>query len=200
MREVSRLLRMLEEASTRKAPTVDDIPAALRDRMRAPNGEYIIYAYVGEPSLDGYDARRHRIAIQEIAPGATGGGALLEALMAADRPWAFNIFIGILLFVVALLIIDIRDPLLVVLSLAPVVVATGVTFGVLCWANVSFNVLTTLVVPLIIGLGVDNGIHVVHRMKEDRSIGPDVAAASVGKAIVMTTLTTSMSFRSSTLR
>jgi len=194
MREVARLLVMLEDASKRDAPSIDDIPAVLRDRLRAPNGEYIIYAYVAEPTLDGYDAKKHRLAIDAIAPGVTGGGALLEAIMAADRPWAINIFIGILLFVLALLILDFRDPRLVVLSLAPVLAATGVTFGVLCWADVSFSVLTTLVVPLIIGLGVDNGIHVVHRIKEDRAHGPDVAAASVGKAIMMTTVTTSISF------
>jgi predicted RND superfamily exporter protein len=194
MREVTRLLVMLEEAGARPAPTIEDLPPVLRDRLRAPNGEFIIYAYVSEPTLDGYDAQKHRLAIQAIAPGATGGGALLEAIMATERPWAIPIFIGILLFVLALLILDFRDPRLVLLSLAPVVAATGVTFGLMCWANVSFNVLTTLVIPLIIGLGVDNGIHVVHRIKEDRTLSPDVAAASVGKAVVMTTLTTVISF------
>jgi len=194
MRQVVRLLRFLDEAAATSAPSLDDLPPALRDRLRAPNGEFIIYAFVASPSLDGYEAKAHRLAIQAVAPGVTGGGALLEAIMAVERPWALYIFGGILLFVLGILVLDFRNTRLVVLSLAPVVAATAITFGALCWAGVSFNVLTTLVIPLIIGLGVDNGIHVVHRLKEDRTRGPDVAAASVGKAMLMTTLTTVSSF------
>ena len=41
-----------------------------------------------------------------------------------------------------------------------------------------------------IGLGVDDGIHVVHRIIEDRRIGIGEATAAVGRAIVMTTATT----------
>ena len=51
-----------------------------------------------------------------------------------------------------------------------------------------------LVVPLLVGLGVDDGIHVVHRMREDEHLPADVATCSVGRAIAMTTLTTCASF------
>ena len=57
-----------------------------------------------------------------------------------------------------------------------------------------FSVLLIIVVPLLLGLGVDDGLHVVHRMREDESLKPEDATISVSKAIVMTTLTTSVSF------
>ncbi len=57
-----------------------------------------------------------------------------------------------------------------------------------------FNILTALTVPLLIGLGVDDGIHVLHRMREDPSGPPERAAAAVGQAIVLTTMTTCASF------
>ena len=60
--------------------------------------------------------------------------------------------------------------------------------------RVPFNMLMIGVLPLVIGLGVDDGIHVVKRMQEEDKPAPDVAAISVGRAITMTTITTCSSF------
>jgi len=47
---------------------------------------------------------------------------------------------------------------------------------------------------LLLGLGVDDGLHVVHRLREDPDLPADGAAVSVGRAVVMTTATTSAGF------
>lgn len=160
----------------------------------APTGEYLVMAYAKEATLDGARIRDQRLAVQGAWPETSGFNSLVEGVTVAERPWAFPVFFGILLFVVVILAVDLRQWRMVVLALIPVLVGTTVTFGALCWIGHPFNVMSTLVVPLIIGLGVDDGIHVVHRLKEDRHIPPEVAAASVGKAIVMTTATTCSSF------
>ena len=68
------------------------------------------------------------------------------------------------------------------------------TIGTLCWMGISFNVMVILVLPLLLGLGVDDGLHVVHRMMEDEELPADKATSSVVRAITMTTLTTCTSF------
>lgn len=58
-----------------------------------------------------------------------------------------------------------------------------------------FNFINVLVVPIIIGLGVDNGIHLVHRFYEaGRDVVPMVA--DTGRAIVITNLTSMVGFGS----
>ena len=47
--------------------------------------------------------------------------------------------------------------------------------------------------PLLLGLGVDDGIHMVQRLAE-RPVHRVEAMAAVGQAILLTTLTTSVSF------
>jgi hypothetical protein len=79
------------------------------------------------------------------------------------------------------------------MAIAPVLFGAGVTFGLLCWAGHAFSVMSALVMPLLIGLGVDDGIHVVHSLREHPA-DPGAAAASVGRAIAMTTTTTCASF------
>ena len=62
------------------------------------------------------------------------------------------------------------------------------------WTGPGFNVMTMVVVPLVVGLGVDDGVHVVHRIREQPDLPIHEATARVGQAIVMTTTTTCASF------
>jgi predicted RND superfamily exporter protein len=158
------------------------------------DGSFIVYAYVKEPTLDALVSRKERLAAESIHPEATGMGVLFEKVLALERPWALPIFLAILLFVATVLILDLGRLLFVAMALVPVLIGVAFTFGALCWAQVPFNIMTTLVVPLIIGLGVDNGIHVMHRLRDANLKNPAQAASAVGRAIVMTTATTCISF------
>lgn len=190
----SSLLDLLQKASALGPPELQALPPILRTQLLGPRNEVLIFAYAKTPSFDARDTAKQRIAARAIAPESTAMAALLEMMMGFDRPWLFPIFFAILFFVIGWLALDLRQARLVVLAMAPVVLAVGITFGVLCWAGVGFSLITALVIPLIIGLGVDDGIHVVHRLREDPDLGVDEATASVGRAILMTTATTCVSF------
>ncbi len=194
MRGLLELLGILEGIGARPAPTPHDLPPSLKSRLVGPGGELLVYAYVKEPAFDGTQARLEREAVHTVAPDAVGFGLLVENVMAGKRDWAIPILFGVLLLVLFILAVDLRQPKMVVLALIPVLLGTLGTFGVLCWIGKPFSILQALIIPLILGLGVDDGIHVVHRLKEDRQTPPDTAASSVGKAIVMTTATTCTSF------
>ncbi|MDP7113093.1 MAG: MMPL family transporter [Myxococcota bacterium] len=129
------------------------------------------------------------MAAWAIDPGAASSLMAAEAMLAGERPWIRWVLTGILLFVTTVLAADLRSLRWVAVALAPVLFGTSVTFGLLCWFGMDFNVMGAVVVPLIIGLGVDDGIHVVHRIREHAGPAHE-AAVSVGRAIVMTTATT----------
>jgi predicted RND superfamily exporter protein len=181
----------LTAAAKAGPPTIDALPELLRDRYIAPDGRFVVRTYAAKASMDGLVAIAERKAAEAIAPGTTGFGVAFEYLLGSERPWLWPILLGILAFVLLLLAVDLRSVRWVFIAATPVVFGTAMCFGILCWMGVSFNVLTTVVVPLLIGLGVDDGIHVVHRIRE--SLSPEIAAVSVGRAITMTTATTSTS-------
>jgi predicted RND superfamily exporter protein len=86
---------------------------------------------------------------------------------------------------------NVRDSLLV---LAGIVFAIVVTFGLLRLLGHSFSFMSITAIPLIIGIGIDNGIHLIRRYREDggnRII--DVARAS-GAALIQSNLTTIVGF------
>jgi uncharacterized protein len=187
-------IAMLEEAAESGPPAVGDMPGWLREPLIGPTGQYLLFVYTEEASMDAPVLREQRLALEAVHPGISGMGMAIEGVIADERPWLWKIFLGILCFVAALLAIDTRSLKWMCLTLLPVVFGTSATFGIFCWTGISMSVMTAMSVPLIIGLGVDDGIHVVHRLREEGGRTAAEAAAAVGRPIVLTTLTTSASF------
>ena len=184
----------LRRAAAAGPPSLDSLPPGLREKFIAPTGEFLVYAYATDSKADGALARRQREVVQVIDPGASGLLAVVEGMMIGARPWIPWIALSILGFVLLVLCVDFRRPASILLAVLPVLAAVPFTLGALCWIGIPFNVMTWLVLPLIFGLGIDDGIHVVHRVLDDPAQPIRVAALSVGRAIAMTTLTTAASF------
>ncbi|MBN1256686.1 MAG: MMPL family transporter [Planctomycetes bacterium] len=107
----------------------------------------------------------------------------------------FHISIAVCIIAALVLAICYRNVTRVVFSLLPIGLALFYLFGIMGIANISFNFINVLVVPVIIGLGVDNGIHLVHRFQEsNHDIRPMVT--DTGRAIVITNLTSMIGFGS----
>ena len=185
-------------AVERGPPRIDSLPPSIRERFQSPSGDLLVLAYAEGDTLDGALAKKQREAAQQIHPKASSLSILLEVLMLGDRPWIPKVAVSILAFVALILMLDFRSPRVASLALVPVLMGTVLTAGILCWVGMPFNVMTLGVLPLLMGLGVDDGIHVLHRVLESR--GEDghqriaSAAAAVGRAVAMTTATTCSSF------
>jgi len=189
---VMKSLTVLESAAESGPPSLDELPEDIASMVRLEDGDFLTFAYSRFTGLDAYTFREHRLRAEAVDPGATGFGNFVEA--AVHAPWGLEILLGVLALVLLVLAIDQRSLRWMLLALLPVSFGSAVTFGLMCWLDVGFTVMLILVVPLLIGLGVDDGIHVVHRIREDEALPADVATCSVGRAIVMTTLTTCASF------
>jgi len=67
-------------------------------------------------------------------------------------------------------------------------------FGIMGILDVPLHPANMIVLPLILGIGVDNGVHIVHDYRRQR--GPYHMTASTANAIVITSLTTMVGFGS----
>ena len=78
--------------------------------------------------------------------------------------------------------------------LMPIVFAIIVTFGLLLMAGHRFSFMAITALPLIIGIGIDNGIHLVRRYLEDTRVGILAIAKASGAALIQSNLTTIVGF------
>ena len=64
----------------------------------------------------------------------------------------------------------------------------SILLGIMAWFDLPFDYVNIIALPIIIGIGVDDGVHLIHRYLIERRLLPSVA--STGRAILLTTLTT----------
>ncbi|MBL6945415.1 MAG: MMPL family transporter, partial [Rhodospirillales bacterium] len=101
------------------------------------------------------------------------------------------IALGGIIILLALVLRNVRDTLLV---FAPLLLATLLTVACSVLFNLPFNFANVIVLPLLFGLGVANGIHVVLRARDEA--GGGVFETSTPRAVVFSALTTVGSFGS----
>lgn len=96
----------------------------------------------------------------------------------------------------ALLILAVyfRSPTRMLLALAPTLLGLATALGLMGYAGVSLNMINFISIPILLGIGLDDGILLLHRHHE---LG-DVRAtlATTGRSICMTSLTTCLGFGS----
>jgi predicted RND superfamily exporter protein len=60
--------------------------------------------------------------------------------------------------------------------------------------GIPFNPANIMILPLVVGIGVTNGIHILNRFAEEHN--PSILARSTGKAVIVSALTTIAGFGS----
>lgn len=137
------------------------------------------------------------------AVGTAGGPALSrmefagEAMRGATRPAVLRRdFIAATsltaLLVVAVLGARFRRVSLVLLCLLPLGAGLVAALGLMGLLGIDLNVLTIAVAPLIIGVGSDDGIHIVDRLERGEPMS--VVLRDTGTPMIITTLTTIAAF------
>ena len=98
------------------------------------------------------------------------------------------------LAIVVILLWDFRSVGDVLCALAPVGVGLVWLLGVMGAAGVELNFANTIVLPLVVGIGVDAGVHAVHRWRQQPGGRPAGLAGGTGRAITLTSVTTVLGF------
>ena len=84
----------------------------------------------------------------------------------------------------------------VALVLAPLLLSNLLTIGLMTVSGIAFNFVNVVVVPLLLGIGVDSGIHLVHRAEAlaRTPTGGELLASTTARAVFYSALTTTVSF------
>jgi uncharacterized protein len=99
-----------------------------------------------------------------------------------------------LIAIALIVMIHFRSLVAVVLALIPVGLGTLWLAGLMGWLKMPFNPANIMTLPLVIGIGVTNGIHILNRFAEERT--PGILARSTGKAVLVSGLTAIAGFGS----
>lgn len=183
-----------------EALTVADLPRTVTEGLVGKDGQLLLRVFprVNIVSVEG--ARAFQADLVRVDPGATGIQEMAEVLITSgmDR---LPLVTALLLMVIGLLLVaTFRDLWMVTYAMVPLAVGALVALGLCLASGVTVNVLMAASFPLILGIGIDDGIHVVDRWRELRREGLPQreavyeASHKTGRAILLTTLTTMVGF------
>ena len=187
-------LRALRDVSLPEPPSLDDLPASLVSRFVGKSEHHLLRIY-GEGDIWDAEALETFVTdVKRIDPRVTGHP--LQTYFASHQMQRsyINAAIYALAAVVVILLVDFRKFSLVALALLPVGAGMLQMFGVMGLLGIPLNPANMIALPLILGVGLDDGVHVVHDFRRQR--GKYRVSASTATAIVVTTLTTMIGFGS----
>jgi len=141
---------------------------------------------------------------ESMGPDVELTGANVISKFLRDRVLRDAVIAAVLGFVLVgiLLWLDYRRLSDTLLSLAPLVMGIIWMLGAMAAIGESMNFMNIFVTTMIIGIGVDYGIHMLHRYREAASESVDELSAGLvetGKAIVLAALSTTIGFGSLSL-
>jgi predicted RND superfamily exporter protein len=126
---------------------------------------------------------------------------VLQSLFRSQILTLGAVFLAILLMFVLLF----RSLSLALIALAPNLLAAGLVLGVMGWLGIPLDIMTITIAAIVVGIGVDDCIHYVHRyMREfpaDRNYRATMyrCHSSIGRAMYYTTVTVVVGFSTLTL-
>ncbi len=157
-----------------------------------------VYNLPGRPKREVPDAAIDLAASLGPKAALTGMNVLSRSLRYEVRRDALvSALIGIAL-VIVLLWIDFRDLRNSLLALIPLLVGIVWMVGLMVVFDFHMNFMNIFVITMIIGIGVDYGIHVIHRYLEEQADGGDPVAAveETVRGVFLAALTTVVGFGS----
>jgi hopanoid biosynthesis associated RND transporter like protein HpnN len=187
-------LYRLREVSTPEAITLADLPPALRERYVGKNGQWLLQVF-GKESLWDYAPLVHFVdRIRSVDPEATGKPfSTVEGLRAMKNgfQWAGGYAF---LAIVAVLLCDFRNLKRTLVALSPLALGLTLAMGIMGLLGVPLNPANMIALPLVLGVGVDNGVHVLHDFLATKVEGRRRLSRAIGRGVLVKALTTMIGF------
>lgn len=187
--------RLDDLAAALDAGSIDvaSLPEGLLRRYVSADGRVRLDILPKEDLRDPEKLREYVAAVQAVAPNATGAPVVIvEAGRAVLDAFGMALMVSLagVSFILWLVLRRIGDVLLI---FVPVCVAALWTLAVSAVADIPFNFANVIVLPLLFGLSVDFGVHIVMRQ---RGAATDAMATTTPRAVMLSALTTLGSFGS----
>ena len=170
----------------------DALPEALVSRFVGTHGRELVEIVPAEDVSDNAAARRLIAAVRGVVAKVTGPPVVYqEASSTVVRAFELALLYAFSM-VSAIIFIVLRRWRETLLVVVPIALSKLVTAGAAVAIGMPFNYANIIALPLLVGFGVDSGVHVVHRMRTDTA--EQLFDTSTMRAVLASGLTIVASF------
>ena len=175
---------------------ISGIPKSLRERYISDHGKFLITVF---PSVDIWDIKKREKYLKDLRSVDFNVTGSAVHMFNSTRLMTEGYIKGGIYAMVAIVIyvfIVFRNIRTVLFILIPVFAGSIWTLGIMDLTGLKLNMANLVILPLILGIGVVNGIHITHRYREEKDKNQVVLSKSTGQAVILSSLTTMIGFGS----
>ncbi len=173
-------------------PRLEDLPPELVDRFVGRNRTWLLKVYAKGDIWNMQELEGFVQAVESVDSRVTGHP--VQTYYASRHMQSSYLRAGLyaLAAVLVLLWFDFRSLAHSLLAMLPLAFGFALLCGLIGWLDLPLNPANMIVLPLILGIGVDHGVHLVHLWRQQR--GRFELNDSTATAVLLTAATTTASF------
>jgi len=177
--------------------SVEMLPQNIRDQFVNKEGtKYLITIYPRQQVWDLEFLERFTDRMNKLDPRVTGIPQIFYILMkiiGRDGKVAASLT---LVVVFLLLLWDFKRIRFAILAMIPLMVGAVWMVGTMHLFGLKLTLMNVMGLPLILGIGIDDGVHLLHRHRVEGNGRIRTVFTSTGKAVLLTSVTTMLAFGS----
>lgn len=192
--DLRKTFQALEDQDVSSPLRAADLPPNLRNMFIGAHGKFLLQVY-GKKDMWQRDNQKEFIdELRTVDPNVTGMPVQLYYYTELLKDSYVQAAWYSLAAIVVLVLFHFRSLLSLVLALLPVAIGSLWLGGWMGWLGIQLNPANIMTLPLVIGIGVTNGIHILNRFAEEQTAG--ILSRSTGKAVFVSGLTAIAGFGS----
>jgi predicted RND superfamily exporter protein len=176
---------------------ITDLPGTIKNAYISKTGdEYLLNIY---PTQNPWVKQYRDVFVTQvdsITNSATGMILVADQMTQIAEVDAVKASVVAAVIIFLLLFLDFRNIKLSLITMLPLGFSLFSLFGIMALAGIKFDFINVIGIPLLIGMGIDDAVHISHRYLYEGKGKIDTVIEKTGAAIFMTSLTTMIGFGS----
>lgn len=191
------LKQSLLQMSSTTPITLETLPDNIRNRYVSPSSKELIVTVFPRSNIwEERILRRFTEETAAVSPRITGMPPMTLLLIDLMKDKGRKAIIMGTIAIIIFLLFDFRSFKYTLFALIPLGAGTVWMLGLMALFDIKFSIMNFMCLPLILGIGIDDGVHILHRYKKEGPGSTPTVLKYTGRAILLTSLTTMIGFGS----
>ncbi len=177
--------------------TVDKLPRDALEKYVSSDGTYATYVYPKKNMAEEKNVTEFLDQVRSVSTDAIGFPVIVQDILESTRKGLSDTTLLSAVVVLLMVVIDFQKLLPTLLAVLPLLFAMVWMVGAFNLLGMKFNIVNIAVTPMILGIGVDFGVYVLHRYEEEHEAGGEAVTSTLahtGKAIIVSGITVLSAF------
>jgi len=192
--ELPAKLAMMKESLEASPVTEADVPAQLKERFVGKSGVMLLQVAPKKEVFERAPLQEFVSQVRGVVPHATGEPVMVYESLTILRDAYTKAFAYAFAGIAIILLINFKSIRFAAMGALPLAAGLLMMVGGMRLAGISFNSANIIVLPLILGVGIDSAIYIINRYRQGNETPAQVATRSAGVGVFLNALTILFSF------